>query len=216
MWVMLIKKLPTNPSPPKMSIFWSTPWPKREWIMSQWRKHFVGPFGLEKIPEGFEYDDKGKRLPWDLFEQKILAFMELQGDFFLDSNLSGGIMGKDPNWAKARAILYKGEKIRIFPHEFSQLLQANMRLYINKSHELVADSVADSQVVQSLEDGDLKEIYDAALVDGCTHSMAIAVALGVDIVDVPQTSLANFPPIGWYRMKKEFAEYFCDQREMEE
>ncbi|GAH50130.1 unnamed protein product [marine sediment metagenome] len=39
MWILLTKKLPTKPSPPKLSIFWSIPWPneaivkqEREWV----------------------------------------------------------------------------------------------------------------------------------------------------------------------------------------
>ena len=39
MWILLTAKLPTKPSPPKLSIFWSLPWPnkvivkqEREWV----------------------------------------------------------------------------------------------------------------------------------------------------------------------------------------
>ncbi len=35
MWIMLTKKLPTNPSPPKLSIFWSVPWPNKAFVKEE-------------------------------------------------------------------------------------------------------------------------------------------------------------------------------------
>ena len=35
MWIMLTTKLSTNPSPPKMSLFWSEPWPNSEYARRQ-------------------------------------------------------------------------------------------------------------------------------------------------------------------------------------
>jgi len=32
MWILLTKKLPTKPSPPKLSIFWSLPWPNKAYV----------------------------------------------------------------------------------------------------------------------------------------------------------------------------------------
>src|SRR5262245_26314530 len=41
-WVMLTKKLPTQKSPPKMSIFWSLPFPDEKWQQSQMYRHLGG------------------------------------------------------------------------------------------------------------------------------------------------------------------------------
>ena len=35
MWIILTKKLPTAPSPPKLSIFWSVPWPDKAFAKQQ-------------------------------------------------------------------------------------------------------------------------------------------------------------------------------------
>ncbi len=35
MWILLTKKLPTKPSPPKLSIFWSVPWPNKAIVKQQ-------------------------------------------------------------------------------------------------------------------------------------------------------------------------------------
>lgn len=34
-WIILIKKLPTLPSPPKLSFHWSTAWPEPKWVEGQ-------------------------------------------------------------------------------------------------------------------------------------------------------------------------------------
>ena len=37
MWIMLIKKLPTEKSPPKLSFHWAEPWPMVKWAVEQER-----------------------------------------------------------------------------------------------------------------------------------------------------------------------------------
>lgn len=52
MWITLITKLPTRPSPPKLSIFWSEPWINGKAVKDQKKRQmeehqFFTPFGRE-------------------------------------------------------------------------------------------------------------------------------------------------------------------------
>ena len=52
MWIMLIKKLGTNPSPPKLSIFWSMPWPDDKYAIDQvlqWLRETHGPLRAMRL-----------------------------------------------------------------------------------------------------------------------------------------------------------------------
>jgi hypothetical protein len=187
MWIMLIKKLPTVVSPPKLSIFWAVPW------LADMHK-------LSKREE------------------------QLQDEFDRSYKMFGM-----PDWDNAVAIFYKGEKIRVFPHEFSKMTRGKMHEYIigNEgfltSHELVtADVITAAQKrLDEITDEALKPIRDAALLDGASPEMAMQIAMGVDVL-VPDEGIEDpdddcgFPPIGWYRCHEEYAKYFCNPSEMEE
>ena len=54
--------------------------------------------------------------------------------------------------------------------------------------------------------------YEEALVDGCNEEQAYMVAMGVKITDAE----LEIPPLGWYRAKREYMEYFCRDHEMTE
>jgi hypothetical protein len=218
MWIMLTKKLQTNPSPPKLSIFWSTPWPKESIVKQQFKR-------FSDVDAGFNLDKDGHKLDSGLLSQKIQAFMETQGDLLydLDSGMLTGF-GAESNWAKARKIEYKGETIRVFSNEFTAVTHENMALYIGcsdpdqASHELITSTVAENKLMNEVLEGDLREVYDAALVDGCSHSQAVGMALGIDISETVDnsTQLAQFPLMGWYRCKPEYAQVYCYEHEMVE
>lgn len=192
MWIMIIKKLPTDPSPPKMSIFWSVPWPDDENANEQ----------KQRIRATLEYrnDVECDRL-WEPDEDATW--------------LPDGLGRKEPNWIKARRINYKGQSIRVFPHEFTEQTVAHMREYIYSdmpSHELVTSDVAGEMTMRDIHSGVRRGIYDAALLDGCNDAQATAVAWGKDITIEDN----EFPAIGWYRCVPEYAGIFCDEWEMAE
>ncbi len=179
MWIMLKEKLPTCPSPPKMSIHWSTSWPNKEIAESQ----------------------KKQISTHSLFEEDDLEYDENDEVHFIG-------FGKEPNWARARSIFYKDEKIRVFPNEFTELNESNFRFYIN---EEAIELQYDEKVASVLNDirmtkGRLMS-YEAALVDGCDHYEALMVTLGRDPSEIP-------PPIGWWKLKEEYASQFCYEKEM--
>lgn len=190
MWIMLISKLPTRPSPPKLAIFWSIPWPTDDNFMSQYRA---------------------------LYDDLITPDEEvLEMDYLYDE------FGKQPNGQKARQILYKGQTIRVWANEFSVLGKENMRLYVlgddnaDPSHEFVPEGVASEKNLRNILEEDDRFIYDAALLDGCSHQQALQVALGNEVVESETGSDFGFAPIGWYRCVPGYAEIFCHPWEMAE
>lgn len=194
MWIMLIKKLPTVVSPPKLSIFWAEPWPGN--LKAMHPRHKANRSGiLSHHPEMSVEED-------EIYEETMSPF------------------GVDPEWDNAVKIFYKGSEIRVFPHEFSILSDERMRLYIfgdnngDPSHQLVMADVATPEqfAINEILDEATKPIHDAALLDGASEAMATAVALGMD-VSLPDS---QFPPVGWYRCRVEYAEIFCKPYEMEE
>lgn len=177
-WIMLIAKLPTRPSPPKMSIHWSTHWPFKRMADRQKEKVKKNELG------------------------------EGAGSVYVDFLT---MFGREPVAKDARKIIYNDRELRVWPHEFTEITPENMRLYVEESHELVSGTVAEETLIKDMK-GIKKEIYDAALLDGCTHYQAQLMALGVDVSD----ENFEFPPIGWYRIKREYGEYFCTDQELEE
>lgn len=177
MWIMLIKKLTTVVSPPKMSIFWSEPWPNKD-IAKRQKKQ------LEEVSDRY---------------------------------LDGIGYGFEPHFGKARKIMYKDEAIRVFPHEFSAITAENMKLYVEgdgaePSHEIIPGTVAEAEYVKDIKSGIKHVLYEQALLDGCTDRQAFLTAMSLDVTDAE----LEFPPIGWYRIKPEYGEYYCYPEELEE
>lgn len=165
MWIMLIKKLPTVVSPPKMSIHWSVPW----------------PMDVEKRKSKY----------WELWKVEI--------------------WGCEPDYLGARKIRYKGENIRVWPHEFSEIETPKLMGWINQeAFELISDSVAEEELIEEVLSKGKRKVYDAALVDGCTSAQAMMVAFGKD----PTLEDPELPAIGWYKCAEQYARYFCYEDEM--
>lgn len=209
MWIMLIVKLPTDPSPPKMAIFWSVPWPDPEH-----QKYQEMVLAGEKIG----YTDQTNEL--DATANDLARQINRRRSRRLDNSSSlASIQDEEdrcfnkvsPNWIGARRIAYLGENIRVFPHEFTEQSVANMREYIFSdvpSHELVVSNAPGEMMMRDIKSGTRKTIYDAALIDGCNNAQALATAWGKDIT-LPD---AEFPPIGWYRCTMEYTRLFCTPR----
>ncbi len=128
------------------------------------------------------------------------------------------LFGNEPDYENARRILYNGENIRVWPHEFSRMTPEKMKMYIMEecSHELVTCEYLDHVEYEGektkalILDKVTTPIFEAALLDGCTESQAKLITVGMDItVEDPE-----FPPIGWYRIKEEFGLIFCDKEEL--
>lgn len=204
MWIMLIKKLPTKPSPPKMSIHWSVKWVESTYGFAEKQREF-----LEYLATTREYWGEGEHQSDKEWVESWLSMPTVPSPGW----------GSEPNWSLARKIHYKGSDIRVFPHEFSPVIPSTMKLYTfgdsqqPPSHELVpGDTAAERALINEVRTGMRKVLFEAALLDGCTRQQALCVATGVDIT-IPDV---DFPPIGWYRCDPEIAEFFCKPYEMEE
>lgn len=178
LWIMVTAKIPVSDPPPEGSIHWSVQWPNEKYVALQADSH------------GLTIDDLEDGESPDCFE-----------DVLFGSNL------KDPNWAKARKIVFDGEEIRLFSHEYSVVKEENLHAYVyseEPSHVFRAGNTAEFVLIEKALETDDKLVYDAALVDGATHAQALATALGVDIT----TAGLEFPPIGWYEMVEEYKRIF--------
>jgi hypothetical protein len=216
MWIMIIKKLNIQVSPPKMSIFWSTPLGDHKYANDQ-IKEFLKDKEWEDfgVDADFDRDENGKQLDQNTLWEKAKTYLSTR----MWGIGRGNLFGNEHNWTGARQILYKEQQITVFPDEFSVIQHENMALYLGlrdeeASHELVPSSVSDKEIATDILEGPRKEVYDAALVDGASKEQAYAMALGVDISSEYFT--ADFPAVGWYRCKPQYAEYYCYEWEMAE
>lgn len=204
MWIMLIQKLPTDPSPPKMSMFWSVPWTDSNWRIAERQVEY-----LERLAA---MRDAWERDGGETDKEFVENWLKLP-------TVPGPGWGMEPNWNLARKIRYLDQDIRVFPHEYSAVAREKMALYVlgdeqsSPSHRLVPGSAAaERALINDVRTGNRRKYYEAALLDGATHEQALCVATGVDIT-MPD---AEFPPIGWYRCVPEYARMFCKPWEMEE
>lgn len=218
-WIILTKKLPTKPAPPKLSIHWAEPWPIKDGSVKDRMNQLTTP-RITKTA----FDAAGNIVSIDAgemtAEEAKLNNVEALNDPEDDMLYDDVGFGVEHNFLKAYGLFYKGEKLRVFPDEFNILPAQRMREYVYgipgedlPSHDLVTvGNEKDAMLLRTALETDLKSIYDAALIDGCTPVMANMVALGHPVED----ETIEFPPIGWYRCKREFAEYWCTDSEMEE
>ena len=115
--------------------------------------------------------------------------------------------GAEPNMFRRLRIHVNGQDVGILSHEYSILTKENMEMYLEDSHEFVPGTVAENKFSFPHMEEEEKTIYGAALLDGCTPVQAVKVLMGED----PQ---ADFPPpIGHYRMKPNYYEYFRGTQE---
>ena len=100
-------------------------------------------------------------------------------DYDPEQDTQEDTFGMAPTWAGAMKISYKGNDIRVFPHEYSVVRPEVMREYVFgvegegiPSHTLVENNEASAMMLKIAKDTDLRTIYESALVDGCNHAMA--------------------------------------------
>jgi len=200
---MLKVKLPTNPSPPKMSIHWSMPWPNMEY-----HERLMKKSGMRQRVFGPIIDTDGHEIDFgddSSYTKQRKKDFEEQESFF-----DGLLVGNIPNWKNAVGIFYQNERIRVFPHEFSKILKDNFRIYLeDDTFELIPNVEAEKQFMDKNLSKGQRFIYDAAQVDGCNNYEAMMVAMGRYPQDEP-------PPMGWYKLREEYANIFCYAEEQRE
>jgi len=198
-WIMLTKKLPTVVSPPKMSIFYATPWNydvdrvKREWFLYKY-SHRGQSF------KSFERNDK--------FPSLNEMVEELQ-----EANITSVIDpvrgGTEPTESTAVRIFYRGEQIKVWGHEYNDMKVENWSEFYPQAYDLIPDTDVQTMYMDTRLTKGQRTVFDAALVDGCNDFQALLVATGQDIDGSPA-------PIGWFRIKPEYGLIYCTEDELEE
>jgi hypothetical protein len=212
MWLMVTAKLPIKNPPPIGSLFWSQPWPDEGKMAQQTQEYAVGLLYDRRRRQSTQIT---LRLGKFATPEEEAEWCEMQATepYFFDGP-DDRPLGKSHNWALARRIHYQGEDVRVFPNEYSLVSNHNLHAYIlgeigngvfvEPSHHLVPDDVAGEVLIAGVLDGESRPIYEAALLDGCTHEQAMATAMAQDVT-LPD---AEFPPFGWYRLGEAYASYF--------
>lgn len=193
-WIMIIRVLPISADvrPPKLSIHWSTAWAESDMTNSL----------IDRLL--WEYTEGGK------YDQNTLAAFKDELDYTSPTLCT--IHGREQNWLGARAIIYKGEKIRVFPNEYS-VVDAHMDEYTlgvdgdEPSHILIPGDASQELLLKGVLDTDQKLLKEYALLEGATEAQAIAAALGIDF--------SEHPPIGWYRIKPQYGLIYADADELQ-
>ena len=143
-------------------------------------------------------------LPWPMGKESIMH----QKHQNLIGLAWGGI---SPNCLTARKIVFDEHEFRIFDHEFVSVTVESMRLYVygvpneeEPSHSLrPARGLAEQKIIMDILEGERRQYYDAAVMDGATDAQAFMTAMELDVL-----SAVEFPPMGWYECKPEFIEVF--------
>jgi len=128
------------------------------------------------------------------------------GKFDRDDDLFYDLYGVVPNFGKARKIIYRGSQIRVFSHECTFI--SDFKKFA-KAYDLIAGDTAGEMLMDRHLTKGQRFIFDAALMDGCDEYQAMLVVMGKEVNDVPA-------PIGWFRLKESYANYFCYAEEQEE
>jgi len=187
-WIMLTKKLPTVVSPPKLSLHYSVPWEiDLQTIKKLWKTHCFHALSPKK----------------KTIDEMLQDLQSL--DDVLPTSIFGGA---EPNEAKARGIFWVGEKIKVWPHEYSVIPPERWPDYYPDVYELIFDDEL-KDLFTVFPVGEDSRVYEAALLDGCNDFQALLTAIGQDIDDSPT-------PVGWFRIKPEYGLMFASERELQE
>jgi hypothetical protein len=191
---MLIKKLTTEVSPPRLSIHWAEPWPMDD-------RH---------IKNAVKRKEDAKRFYWGREEYP-------GDDEICDPFFGYPITMEERRFRDAMGIVFMGERIRIFPEEYSVVSAKNMAEYIDPvegSHYLIEEDIeaGRDQIPSVWESKEKKLLFEAALLDGCSIVQSLNVMEEKDV----DFDVDLFPPVmGWYRAREEYARIFCSRDEGE-
>lgn len=154
-WIILTAKLPTNPSPPKLSIHWATPWPlDREKIETQIRQQIH--HGNEDMDDEYFFTDWGKepnvKLPVRIhYKGNDIRVWKHEFNYLTPDRMRDYVAGGEEGG--------------------------------NGTHLLMEGTKSDQALLRAAMDTDLRGIYDAALIDGCNPEMAKLLAMGMEFND---------------------------------
>lgn len=216
-WIILNKKPPVHPSPPRLSILWANEPEITEEQLEEFTEKKVD-FTLDR---NATEDGGGHRgfgaLWWEgMSQQEIRAKVETVNAIREDEQVEY-LFGKNRYWEQnslgKRTINYKGSVITVFPSEFSEMTLEKMREYIyGGAYTLVQDERSDKALLKTALETDLRTVYEAAMIDGCGEQLALAIAMGAEIGDIE----TEFPPVGWYRLNEAYAYHLLSEEDQQD
>ena len=215
MWVMLIKRIPVQNPPPFISIHWAVEWDSFSHEIRVFERLFNFYAGRTEPFDDIIYDlfrhlsknNPSYRKDFDVSEitrKNVKSFYEKHRNkikAYLRTRTLYDKHGEVSNWFGAMKIRFKDDEIRIFPHEYSIISKKNMHIYMNETHELVPSDTASKKFIEQNLTKRQRPIYEASLMDGCTHFQAMLNTMGKPIDDFPD-------PIGYYVAKPQYLNIF--------
>jgi len=193
-WVTIVKNIPTNPSPPKLSIHYSVPWINEDAVCDAYNRlsHISNThldLGIIEYPIRNTKYDKNKPTG-----EKIKTLEKCP-------KLFDDMWGQTANPVYDVGIKYQGEKIRIHGYEYNEITVEHFQEIFPEAYEFIAlNEVRDAWADIKLSK-EKRVIYEEALLDGCTEYQALQVVYGKMVQDFPA-------PVGWYKLKKQYSDYF--------
>lgn len=171
------------------------------WIM------LTKKLSTEKSPPKLSYHwaESWPMIEWAVKQERAIRSGEMV--VMADGCLSSPVYENEPDWRYAVGIIFQGEKIRIFPHEFSKS-EGSLRELVNGDGVIFHPSETVAALARTLSVAK-QTIKEAAMLDGCDEFEAELVAHGKDPFEA-----AELPPTGWYEVRPELASVFCYEDEM--
>lgn len=188
MWIMLTCKIPVEVSPPVGSIHWS------------------GASAADLNTVHRQSMRSKDFVKYKIRFDELIGPLDDLGDVYFDGR------GYEPKEELSRWIIYDSEPVKVWAHEFTQVSDENLALYLQGTAQEYIDAshvpmysrealFAHPVKLKIVENFALypefdKDVYEAALVDGADQLTAF------------YTSLGRFPRNLWYAMVKPYGDMF--------
>ena len=202
-WVLLTKKLPTEISPPKLSVHFAIPWINTDWVREIYSR-------LSHISD--EYLDLHFReypmMNCSKYDENVSLYSKIKALEKCPKEFDD-MWGHTDNPVYDIGILYKGEKIRVHVHEYNVIKPKFLKEVFPGAYDFIPSSEIEDSFNSIKLSKEKKVMYEEALVDGCTEYQAMQIVYGRAVQDFPA-------PVGWYKPKLEYARVFCRDWEMKE
>ena len=194
-WVLLTKKLPTEISPPKLSVHFAIPWVNVDWVAKVYSR--LSRISDEYLDLDFrEYPMKHLKYNKEVHLSNKIKVLEKCPEKFDD------MWGYTDNPIYDVGILFKGEKIRVHAHEYNIIKPEFLKEVFPGAYDFIPSSEIEDSFNSIKLTKEKKVIYEEALLDGCNEYQATQVVYCREVQDFPA-------PVGWYKPKLEYARVFC-------
>jgi len=195
MWILIKENIPTKNPPPRLSIHWS--WPNKTNTATNQLKYANQVMWSQDMAPYGSSDEEDMRVKREFFKNN---------DRLVNHDRP---FGYEPNFVESVKIFWNKEQLVLFPHEFNRMDQRKWDDFVygpDASHVLFENSVQSEVILDITQESDLKSLYEYALIEGASYSLATLFATGQFHPDMMEHE--EPPPIGWYCVNPAYADYF--------